>query len=598
LRGPPVIAYLKGSSHDGANAMRRSVAILSLLALAGLLAGCQTRQPVRTEVRSRATPAEDSSIASASVPLSQTRRSALDRLMRDHDRPDAPGCTAAVYRHGDILFAGAFGLANLTTGERLEPQTPMNVGSVAKQFTAAAILLLVRDGRLSLDADIRTFLPELPDYGAPITVRRLLNHTSGMRDYRGLLNLAGHRNSDPVPAARILAMLARQRAPNFPPGEQYQYSNGGYFLAALIVERVAGEPFGAFVRRRIFEPLGMTRARAKGDTTDLPGLAEHYARSGEAGFAPFVEQWDEGDLYMSVEDLARWDRNFHSGELGGTELVRALETRGILTDGRPLNYALGLEHSTLRGHAVIGHGGNTGGSVSTLKRFPEAGLSIAILCNRADGPVEQLADEIAAVVLPPPAIGSADSTEATAATSATLPAATWVGSYHAPGNANVVRVEGEGDGIVLELRGARFPLRSVGANLYQVVGPPNAFARFEPAGAHGPRRVVPVGVDEPAMEAFEPARPTSAELAGFSGDYRCPEIEATIGIRIESGTLVMSLPLEPRVPLEPLEHGVFATENLLLDFDETVAARSPGLRLDQWRARGMRCDRVTGPVSP
>ena len=223
-------------------------------------------------------------------------------------------------------------------------------------------------------------------------------------------------------------------------------------------------------------------------------------------------------------------------------MVRALETRGTLADGRRVNYALGLEHSNLRGHPVIGHGGNSDGSVSTLKRFPKARLSIAVLCNSVDGPAHALAGEIAERLLPTIATPVSPAVPAAVTSNPSAAPKTWLGSYREPGNGNVVAVHAEGDGLAVEVNGGRMPLRPLGGNVYQVIGPPiDILVRFEPASGNRPRRLVPVNSDEPPMLAFEPARPTAAQLAAFAGDYRCPEIETTIRIHPKAHRLMADI---------------------------------------------------------
>lgn len=578
--------------------MKRPVLYLAQLVMVGAIAGGHAAISVGAQSPRDDGKQHTSHSVLSDKPLDQPTRVAIDALLRRHDRPDEPGCAAGVYRDGAVLYSGAFGRADLSSGEKLTPGTAINIGSVAKQFTAATVLLLAKDGKLSLDDSIRTYLPELPDYSTPITIRQLLTHTSGIRDYRGLLNLAGHRNDEQVPVSRILSMIVRQQGLSFSPGEQYQYSNSNYFLAAVIVERVAGDPFSTFTRRRIFEPLGMKHARYKGDTAGLSPLAVHYASNDRAKFLPFAEHWQEiggGDLYTTIGDLARWNGNFRMGEVGGRDLSRALETRGTLANGRLLKYALGLEHGTLRGHSTIGHTGGSGGSVSTLRRFPEAGLSIAILCNRADGPADALTAEIAALVLPLRAGAEIPAALATYAGRPNASPATWVGSYRASGSGNVVTVRTEGDSLTLGLGGGHFPLRSVGGNAYQLMGAPmDLFARFEKSSGSGTRQLVPVDSDDPPMLVFEPDNPTPAELARFAGEYHCPEVEATFRIRAEKGTLVANGPLETTMQLQPLDRGVFAAENLVFNFDRATGESSSGFRLDQWRARGMRCKRVVG----
>lgn len=578
--------------------MKRPVLFLAQLVAVGAIAGGYATISTASQTPGSAGKQDSSHSALGNKPLDQPTRVAIDALLSRHDRPDEPGCAAGVYRDGAVLYSGAFGRADLSSGERITASTSINIGSVAKQFTAAAVLLLAKDGKLSLDDSIRTYLPELPDYSTPITIRQLLTHTSGIRDYRGLLNLAGHRNDEQVPASRILSMIARQQGLSFAPGEQYQYTNSGYFLAALIVERVAGEPFLTFTRRRIFEPLGMAHSRFKGDTAGLSSLAVHYATTGDAKFHPFAEHWQEiggGDLYTTIGDQALWDGNFRKGKVGGRDLSRALETRGTLANGQLLRYALGLEHGMLRGHPTIGHTGGSGGSVSTLRRFPETGLSIAILCNRADGPADALTAEIAALILPTRAGPAIPAILADFVSRPNALPATWVGSYRASGSGNVVTVRTKGDSLTLGLGGGHFPLRLVGGDVYQLTGAPmDLFARFEKPSATGPRQLVPVDSDDPPMLAFEPDNPTQAELVRFTGEYRCPEVEATFRIRAEKGTLVADGPLETTMLLQPLDRDVFAAENIVFNFDRATSERSSGFRLDQWRARGMRCKRVVG----
>lgn len=583
--------------------MNRSAVFLLLLSALGSVAE-HTQMRASPQAISPAGLSEVRLPPLANEPLDESKRADIDALLTRHHRPDAPGCAVGVYRRGAILYSSAFGVADLSSGELLTPDTAINIGSVAKQFTAAAVLLLAQEGKLSLDENIRTYMPELPDYGAPITLRQLLTHTSGIRDYRGLLNLAGHSNNEQVPATRILALMARQQGLNFPPGDQYQYSNGGYFLAALIVERIAREPFSKFTRRRIFEPLGMARAAFKGDTASLWPVAVHYEFTADGRFEPFAEHWEEvggGDLYTTIENLARWDGNFYSGKVGGQQLVRALQTAGVLANGRRLKYALGLEHGTLGGHRSIGHGGASGGSISTLRRFPDARLSIAVVCNRADGPADGMANDIAALLLPSSPAAGTSTTVGPDAGRPNAPPTTWVGSYRAPGNANLVGVHIEGDGLVMKLGGGRFALRPMGGDVYKVIGAPmDIFGRFEPANGNRPRRLVPVDSDDPPMEAFEPVTPTAAELAAYAGDYQCPEIEANILIRVAEGKLLASLPLETTESLRPLERGTFTGADLVFTFDKAIGEkRSPGFRLDQWRARGMRCERgLQGKPSP
>lgn len=530
--------------------------------------------------------------------LSPSTRAAIDVLLRNYDRATEPGCAVGVYRGGAVVHAGAFGLADINSKQANTPATSINIGSIAKQFTAAGLVLLAQEGKLSLDDDVRKHISELPDFGHPIKIRRLLTHTSGMRDHRGLLNLAGHRNDEVVRARRILEILALQRGLNFPPGEQVLYGNGGYFLAALIIERLSGLTFQTYMRQRVFEPLGMTSTRFKGDTAGLPALAKHHAPSGEARFTSFYEPWEEkgpGDLYSSIEDLVRWDANFRSGALGGLGLINALEKRERLNDGRLTEYGLGLRHGFMHGHRMIGHTGTSEGSEATYQRFPNVGVSVAVLCNRTDGPAHGLALEIAKLVLPPTDKSGPPQFLREYIDLPSAPVTDWSGTYHDVGSATVITVRATGKVLAVELPGMKLPLELIGGDVYQVVGAPyDSFVRFVAASDSQPRRMVPINSDDPPMLAFEQVRPTAGDLLALTGDYNCPELAATIRIRVEKGKLAAHTPTKTGQLMEPLGRNQFALERLVFTFDDSVAGKSPGFRLDQWRARGMRCDRGGG----
>lgn len=246
-----------------------------------------------------------------------------------------------------------------------------------------------KDGKLSLDDDIRKFLPELPDFGTRITIKHLAYHTSGIRDQWTLLGLAGWRSSrDLITDADVIQILSRQRGLNFPPGERHQYSNSGYTLLAAIVSRVSGQTFREFTTERIFKPLAMASTRFRDSFTDVvKGQAYAYARlrpDQGPGFRLNVTNFDTvgaTSLLTTVEDLARWHANFDAPQVGGPKLIAGLLTRGTLNDGRKIDYAFGIEHGSYRGLPTAEHGGGDAGYRANFLRFPEQRFSVAVLCN-------------------------------------------------------------------------------------------------------------------------------------------------------------------------------------------------------------------------
>ncbi len=269
-----------------------------------------------------------------------------------------------VVADGAFVYTRGYGRANLEHDVAFTPQTVFDIGSTSKQFLATAILLLVEDGKLSLDDDIRKYLPEVPDYGQPITIRHLLTHTSGLRDYITLLTLAGWQMEDVTSPAQALDLVSRQKGLDFQPGAEFAYSNTGFFLPSLIVERVSGKGLAAFAAERIFRPAGMQATRYMDDhAAVVPGRATGYEPAG-TGFRVALSNWEQlgdGAVQTSIADLLKWDANFYAPTVGGARLVQALQTPGRLASGAPIDYGLGLFVGSYRGLPTVRHGGSWAG---------------------------------------------------------------------------------------------------------------------------------------------------------------------------------------------------------------------------------------------
>jgi CubicO group peptidase (beta-lactamase class C family) len=297
-----------------------------------------------------------------------------------------PGCVAAVSLNGQTVFEKGYGMAELEHGIPITPQTVFESGSVAKQFTAAAVVLLAQDGKLSIDDPVRKYVPELPEYDKPITIRHILNHTAGLRDWGSVMQLTGAGRGDRVINNDIaLDVIVRQKNLDFTPGAEYSYSNSGYQLAAIIVERVSKQRFGAFVEERLFKPLGMTKSSWRDDYQKLvPGRAQGYSRQGPNGpwrlNMPIMNVVGNGGMLTTIGDWMKWNAMLESRSLGAP-LVEALETRGVLNDGRKISYALGLEVTTYKGLKEVSHSGGTAGYQTFLARYPDHKLSVGALCN-------------------------------------------------------------------------------------------------------------------------------------------------------------------------------------------------------------------------
>ena len=301
-----------------------------------------------------------------------------------------------------MLYERGYGMADLEHDIPIAPDTPFYVGSVSKQFTAFAAALAIQQGKVGADDSIRKYFPELPEYANAITVRQLVHHTSGLRDFYTLLAIAGRRLDDVYDNAAVLRLAARQRELNFAPGTDYLYSNTGYALLASLVGRAAGTSFGAFVNANIFVPLGMTSSHVHDDDARLvKGRA--YGYSGAVDTlrldASVAERVGAGGVFSTVRDLIKWDENFYTGKVGGRALIDRVQAVGTLSDGKPLSYAWGLQIGRYRGQPIVEHGGSLVGYRAHLIRFPESHFSVAVLCNLASTNPGNLARRVADIVI-------------------------------------------------------------------------------------------------------------------------------------------------------------------------------------------------------
>jgi CubicO group peptidase (beta-lactamase class C family) len=313
-------------------------------------------------------------------------------------KPDVPGCTVAVSQHGKPVVSRAYGSADLERDVPLNPNSIFDIGSVRKQFVAAAVLLLVEEGRLSLSDDIRKHFPELPDYGQKITVDHLLTHTSGIRDWTGLRPLTGGKVDD------VVSLILRQRGLNFAPGEEWSYSNSGYVLLTDLVARTSGMSFPEFTRKRLFEPLGMKTTMSPADLRDvIKNRALGYEKEGNGwrvGMYVGNERGSGGGAVLgTAADLVIWNDALTSGRLGAF-VTGKLQEQAKLNNGRKLSYARGLFVDSSRNGPMVSHSGSAAGYSAWLGRLPAQGLSIAVLCNSDEASATALARRVGEQFLP------------------------------------------------------------------------------------------------------------------------------------------------------------------------------------------------------
>jgi CubicO group peptidase (beta-lactamase class C family) len=511
----------------------------------------------------------------------------VDSAFSQFATQSSPGCAIGVARNGQTVLSRAYGMADLEHDVPNTPETVFEAGSVSKQFTAAAIVLLARQGKLSLEDDVRKWMPELPDYAHTITLRHLLNHTSGLRDWGSVVQLAGWPRGTRIHThAHALDVISRQRSLNFTPGDEYLYSNTGYNLLAMIVERASGTSFSEFSRRELFEPLGMTSTQWRDDFTRVvKGRAQAYTWSEDAWHQqmPFENIFGNGGLLTTVGDLLRWNQALDAHTIPALD---TLETQGVLNNGRRIDYALGLTVAPYRGTREVSHSGATAGYRAYLARYPEHGLSVALLCNAGTAnPMgafravdaylgDRLHDETPA----PPVAVPVEAAELERR----------VGFYR-----------NRRTGAPLRMLTADGKLRTGGGTELIPVGP-GAF-RF---GASPTRvefvegrpmlaRVVYPDADTVMFEPVAPADTTPANLASYAGEYHSEEAEATYTAVVEGGRLVLRMRPDTSIPLNPVYADAFSGPGgSLMRFVRGADGRVEAFTITVERVRGLRFDRV------
>ena len=524
----------------------------------------------------------------------QDKTSEIDKIF-SWAKPDAPGCAVAVSQNGKIVVNKAYGLADLERDVPITPNTIFDAGSVRKQFVAAAILLLVEEGKLSLADDVRKHIPQLHDYGHKITVDHLLTHTSGIRDWQPLLNLAA---GDPD----AMTMILRQRELNFAPGEEWSYSNSGYVLLPEIVARTSGMPFSEFARMRLFEPLGMKMTTYVNDPLSLiKNRALAYKKEAHGWKMDMYlgnDRGGAGGLFTTALDLVTWNDALTNNRLGAF-VAQKLQEPTTLNNGRKLSYARGLQVEPFRrGGQLVWHSGGAAGYSTIAGRLPEQGLSVAITCN-ADGSARSAyAGRLFDLFLPPGSISEANT-----------PAGNAKGEGVVPGdlsgraglffdektgqplrlavNNNTLAIAGGGPLVALAndrfrnqrssvffMSEAEFELRFLSADQIEIKTKDGVTTRYRRA---------------------QPFTPTAADLQAFAGRYKSDELMAVFEMTPGKDGLLGRANDAPGEPLvfKPVDRDTFQFAGVISRFTRDKAGKVVGLDFSNPVLRKVRFTRLS-----
>ncbi len=528
----------------------------------------------------------------------------VDSVFRAFDRTDSPGCALGVYQDGAIRYARGYGLASLEYSVPLSPRTVLDVGSISKQFTAMAMLILEKDGKLSLDDPIRKLYPEMPAYADRITWRRALSQTSGLRDLWSMWGQTGRTFAgDTVDALNVIIHSAE---PNYEPGASYLYTNTGWILAAQAVYRLTGKTLAQFAEERIFGPLGMRDTRFLVDRAAIiPNLAESYSFR-EKSYRVQRNPYDgaimgAGGIHTTVEDFGRWLNNYDAATVGGRDIVTTMTTATKLNDGSPatsgpgLAYAVGLTVGTARGLRVVSHGGSWGGFRGHFLRFPDQRFAVATFCNLTTSGPDSLAQKVAAIYLgdrmQPDTVGAWAEALAGAPRVGVPPAELrrLAGVWRNVERGEVRRTRMTGDTLV-SVGQTPTPYVPLGSGRFRTEG--GTEVRFEGDGPAPARMVVRNAGGLVTFARADTVALDSLKLAEYAGDYRSDEVEVTHTWKVEKGKLAAYAGYRRLGVLEPSYQDGFTQGGSVIDVVRDRKGRITGFLVESGRVRHLRFTRV------
>lgn len=530
-----------------------------------------------------------------SLSIASEKTDKVDKLFAQWDKTDTPGCALAVIKNSEIIYERGYGMANLEHNIPITPETVFYIGSCSKQFVAMCIAVLSKRGKLSLDDDIRKYVPELSDYGTPITIRHLIHHTSGLRDYLILEDLTG-MHFGYFHEEDVLELLGRQKELNFTPGEENLYSNSGYFLMAVIVERVSGKSLREFAEKNIFKPLGMKNSHFHDDYTRLiKNRASGYFPAENGKYKNFISTFDcvgSGGLYTSVKDLSLWDQNFYHKKVGGKDVINLMHVTGTLNNGKKLDYAFALRIGSYKGLKTVSHGGALGGYRSAMIRFPEQNFSVICLSNLSSFNPTKLAHQVADIYLADQLKEEAKPEEKIKFTK--LPKKKLkekVCTYFRPKTGQLTKIDIKKGKLFLQVSGRSFPLGAVNEMEFHVLEAPiNILVKFEKQKNGKPilMHIYPEGEKPETYEARQLVTLTPEQLREYRGDFYSEELQVIYKLELKEGKLCFVHKNAPKSSLKPTLHDMFTVRGLTIHFIRDKEDKITAFTLNAGRVKNLR----------
>jgi CubicO group peptidase (beta-lactamase class C family) len=534
-------------------------------------------------------------------PLAARRAGTVDQLFAQWAKPNSPGASIAVIENGKIIYRRGYGAANLEYDVPNTPATVFHLASISKQFTAFAIYLLAQDGKLSLEDDVRKYLPRLHDFGKVITIRQLLHHTSGIRDQWSLLSLAGWRLDDEITDDDVARLLFQQTELNFPPGDQFLYSNSGYTLLALVVKQVSGESLPEFAKKHIFDPLGMAHTHFQQNyNVVVKDRAYSYARQPDGTYRYVALTYSTvgpSNLFSTAGDLALWDENFYRGKVGGPAMLAQMQEKGKLNDGKEIAYASGLIIGKYRGLKTVEHSGADAAYRTNILRFPDQHFSVVVLANAGDLDTTALSFKIADIYLTDrlqPALVQPSFVDKPTVRVDPQVLDAYVGDYEfRPGL--ILSFTRDNDQLIVRQTGQpSAPLRAISVTAFTGKAGLSEFVFDGPAqGRKVQRAVFHQNGGSIPMKRVVILKPSAERLKAYEGEFYSAELNVLYDVFDRDGALKVRYP-RGDIDLEPVGKDLFAGAFPVGDLQFACPADGAcdALSIDDGRVQKLRFVRV------
>ena len=533
--------------------------------------------------------------------------SQMDKLFAKWDKPDSPGCAVGVVRDGKVVFARGYGLADIEHQIPISTKTVFNLHSLSKSFVAMSVVMLVKQGKLSFDDDVRKYIPELPDYGKPITIRHLLQHTSGLPDVENLIQNVGWRDDERITQEQLLELIVHQKALNCPPGEAFSYTNSVMVLLPLVIKRVTGKTMREFMQENIFTPLGMKNSQYRDEPrTIIQNRANGYHEDKDRGYVQ--SRSASNAVFTTVEDLARWDQNFYTGAVSGKEVFDWMQTPTKLPSGELTGHGMGLYLIDYRGQHAIYHGGDGGDGHTMFAQFPALRFSVIVLSNASNASAMNLAIGVMNIFLQKEfeeaerrqSSGGGGNTQAASSPHASVPIPIsqleqYAGTYFSTDGSPMVRRFVVKEGVLKWLRdnGKQTHLIALGAGRFQVEGDTTIYD-FRSPKANAPMQLKRV-IEGNRTRTFEKVKetPTTVSATTYAGRYYSDELDAYVDFIARDGKLFYRWPRQAELDaLEPIFTDGFRDEsNCFFHFTRDAKGQITGLSFHQdriWHLRYVR----------